>query len=1233
MANRMLDSNANDRTSPLAADFGPTLVIPQLMIAFIRCVWLLAILGATLLAADIASAQLPSESVLPTQSAPAGGSLPSEAELPSGNAPDASAVDDVGEALLPGPAAIQRAPGDDAAADDVSGDDRPRLRLALDGHIAQIRAVVTGGDGQWMASAGEDKDVHVWSPRDSTTSGWFHRRIIRWQVNRAQRGRIYALASRGDEVALGGYGAMGGNGEIWIVDVHSGNLLHTLVDTTDGHRQVIVSLAWAPDGSSRLLSADLSGKIILWTADPNTGLWSHRTIIEADRSVYGNEWGDVLQRYRVTAPVAWLGENSVAVPKLVGQTPPPNGAPLWKVAKVDLDAATETTVPAHQFQWAPLTLTTSASANRMVTSDRVGETFVLRFAVDGSVSSGERIETKGSAISHAISSDAKRLFVGTFASPSNDVGARSTLQCWDIDSNPARRLSSIPLSAAPVSIALNESLRQVIVVQASRLDVYNVSESGELATPARAALSSSATPMFDVRFRSDKDSYGIDVDVAPELSSGPPLRYAFDLRDVRLLPTSDRDEGSLVPRQRLSQKWDVREITTDAGVRWQLHRDNEAAGVLPLQPESDGAPTAVATLAVVDDELTRSGEVVFVGTSGENNIYAYQADGANPPRLLRQFRGHSSPIRALATSADGRYLASASLDATIGVWKLDDLFSATENENRWGVDFELQGDRLVAANVRDDGPLFFRGVRGGDRLLGIKWTNQQGTETFAESDPSKMLSQLQSLPFNMQVTFDFSRMGRPLAGFQSFPAWQPLATLFIDNSREWAFWTPAGFYNASINGHQRFGWQINRGVSRLPEYFRAAQFRESLERPEVMRRLLETGSLPRAMQSSLGALGPPPGEEAIVNLYKNKPRIELQSPKPGAILVGSELDVVAKITVPMGATLAGPKAFISGVPAVAVELVSEESTSMQSVATYRWKMRLPSEPQLKLELVAATEALAVDRVVIDFEHQFETSTRRPRMHVIAFGVSEYRDRQIQSLDFAARATDVIANLFRKSSQPLYRVTTDQLIDRDATRPMWRVFASQAAEELSKTVSPDDLVVMYLCGHGLRDRLTGQWYFVTADARYRDLMNDQYDDCLSFGDLAALSALPCRKLAILDSCHSGAVQTMMRCDDLKSALRFLQDDVVLTITASEGDQEAAEERESKLGRFTSEWVDGLSGQADREGNSDGIVTLRETIDFVTRRVTEASEKEGAPQYPTASPEYLIESVDLPLATAQ
>jgi len=249
------------------------------------------------------------------------------------------------------------------------------------------------------------------------------------------------------------------------------------------------------------------------------------------------------------------------------------------------------------------------------------------------------------------------------------------------------------------------------------------------------------------------------------------------------------------------------------------------------------------------------------------------------------------------------------------------------------------------------------------------------------------------------------------------------------------------------------------------------------------------------------------------------------------------------------------------------------------------------------------------------------------MYFLALGVSQYADPQIASLDFAARSASVVTDLFREGTVGLYRTTTSQLLDRDAIRPLWREYAQQAARELASDVAADDIVVMYLCGHGIRDRRTNQWYFVTADARYNDLMNDRYDDLLSFEDLAMLGELPCRKLAIIDSCHSGAVQPVMRNDDLKAAMRMLQGDVVLTMTASEGEEEAAEQKDRQLGRFTSHLVDALQGRGDADG--DGLVTLQETIQHVIKASDEDSRTTGFVQHTTAGPADLLEKLNLPL----
>ena len=106
-----------------------------------------------------------------------------------------------------------------------------------------------------------------------------------------------------------------------------------------------------------------------------------------------------------------------------------------------------------------------------------------------------------------------------------------------------------------------------------------------------------------------------------------------------------------------------------------------------------------------------------------------------------------------------------------------------------------------------------------------------------------MLAALREFPWDGIMTFQFARGRAAPSEFQLYPAWQQLATLFVADDDEWAYWSPAGYYDASFEGHKLFGWQINRGLEMLPDFFLAAQFRRQLERPGVMAQLLRRGSL------------------------------------------------------------------------------------------------------------------------------------------------------------------------------------------------------------------------------------------------------------------------------------------------------------------------------------------------------------------------------------------------------
>ena len=63
-----------------------------------------------------------------------------------------------------------------------------------------------------------------------------------------------------------------------------------------------------------------------------------------------------------------------------------------------------------------------------------------------------------------------------------------------------------------------------------------------------------------------------------------------------------------------------------------------------------------------------------------------------------------------------------------------------------------------------------------------------------------------------------------------------------------------------MNGYRLFGWQVNRGLHALPDFYRADQFYKKLERPDVLDRLLPAGSLREAFRQAAAA--PPKTELA-----------------------------------------------------------------------------------------------------------------------------------------------------------------------------------------------------------------------------------------------------------------------------------------------------------------------------------------------------------------------------------
>jgi hypothetical protein len=63
--------------------------------------------------------------------------------------------------------------------------------------------------------------------------------------------------------------------------------------------------------------------------------------------------------------------------------------------------------------------------------------------------------------------------------------------------------------------------------------------------------------------------------------------------------------------------------------------------------------------------------------------------------------------------------------------------------------------------------------------------------------------------------------------------------LHVDGQR-WFLWTRSGYYDASPDGEDLFGWHVNRGLDQAADFYPAATFRDHFYRPDVIDLILET---------------------------------------------------------------------------------------------------------------------------------------------------------------------------------------------------------------------------------------------------------------------------------------------------------------------------------------------------------------------------------------------------------
>ena len=427
-----------------------------------------------------------------------------------------------------------------------------------------------------------------------------------------------------------------------------------------------------------------------------------------------------------------------------------------------------------------------------------------------------------------------------------------------------------------------------------------------------------------------------------------------------------------------------------------------------------------------------------------------------------------------------------------------------------------------------------------------------------------------------------------------------LAALYRFNAgEEWLVLTPDGYFDGSVNAADFLSYRISGTSELIP----LERFRTHFEHPGLLAKLIAREKFRHRYDPALDL---PP----VVTL------------SPLTVNQQGELKVVATAKAMGIEPLTQLRLMIDGRPHPINQGLVKVTEAGARTTRGTWKAKLtPGRHEVKV--------LAYTRVVFGVSDAKEVSylggnspqIPLPKLYVLAVGISDYPDKEIQDLDYAHLDAEAVAKSYKTHSKKLFsKIEVKVLTNKEATEDN----ILDELEWLRHSVTQKDYGVFFFGGHGKRDE-RGNVYFLPYDADPDRLTRTAID-----GDILnkELTSTVGNLTVILDACHSGAVGNQEK-------TRSLSDDLLRDLTTEEkgitvmcsttGAEEARESHKYKHGVFTQAFLEGMQGKAKL--SPDGAVYFKHLDVYVSDRVKELTKgyqhpvtkiPRGGRDFPVAKP---------------
>ncbi|MBI1890555.1 MAG: caspase family protein [Burkholderiales bacterium] len=631
---------------------------------------------------------------------------------------------------------------------------------------------------------------------------------------------------------------------------------------------------------------------------------------------------------------------------------------------------------------------------------------------------------------------------------------------------------------------------------------------------------------------------------------------------------------------------------------------NPALGTI----DASGKRRLLIASSVADPRNNREG--FKLSSSAEQVSFAFEYGGKNPMSFdVRERRATAGVLPQLA----GPVLQAASID--VSNWK------SSQNPKLNGKPLALrQNETSHCIAIAPGGDAF---------VLGTTWYLRLFDQT------GKLQWEQPTLEATWAV--NIASNGRVLAAafadgtirWHRLSDGKEILALFMHrDQKRWVLWTPSGYYDAAPGAEDLIGWHINRGKDQAADFYPASRFRSQYYRPDVIDRVLTTLDEAEALKAANEDGGRRSQAADIKKILP--PVVEILSPQDGIRVNENavKLRFSARSDVPINAIRVRVNGQnISSVRNLGVKETDAAQEAMVPLSSEDNEILVFAENQhgvsapakLQIKWTGAPAATTASRPSASKEEfQF-----KPKLYVLAIGVSEHKQKHL-NLEFAAKdAADFVATM-KKQQGTLYRgVEVKMLTDKLATKDE----VLDGLDWLRKQVTSKDVGMLFIAGHGTHDS-DGTYYFVTHDTVEDKLRRTAVPQNEIKTVLANLAG---KAIFFIDTCHSGSVITGRRSlsNNITGFLNELTsaENGVLVFAASTGKQFSQERPDWGNGAFTKALVEGLNGKADLQHT--GRITHKALDYYIADRVKQLTNGEQTPV--TITPPYGVP--DYPIAVTK